>query len=80
MTWPPKKCWYCGGKNMVPVQTWYQCQDCKATDTPPVKLGALPVGDNPTDYDAGSKRGRRSSYRPSAAAQKEAAEAREAKA
>jgi len=32
-----KECWYCGSKNMEPVETWYQCRDCRATHVPQPK-------------------------------------------
>lgn len=79
MTWPPKKCWYCGGKNMTPVQTWYQCQDCEATDCGPIKLGTLPINEDPSRIDPNGGSRARSGYAPSPSVARRAARARSGK-
>lgn len=72
-----KVCWYCGSKNMEPVETRYRCRDCGATHVDVLARGSSPV----TEVDAetgGSPRPRRAtSFRPSAIATHQATRARE---
>lgn len=44
-----KVCWNCGSKNMLPVDTYFQCQDCQATHVETARLGPDPRAGKSTD-------------------------------
>jgi len=79
MTDHKKVCWNCGSKNMKPVDTFYQCQDCEATYVPQITLGPVKTVSGRMQNNTLNGPSTRETRRPSPAAAREAQKAREAK-
>ncbi|KKL52677.1 hypothetical protein LCGC14_2283090 [marine sediment metagenome] len=64
MTDLTKKCWSCGSKNVKPVDTWFQCDDCGATHCPQTKPGHPSMTEVDLETGRAPQAGRSTRYRP----------------